>query len=109
LEPSRESNSPPQVFVPENSATALQNQGRQIPSEGANFPSVMANVQVYQAKLLEIAQSNLHLTFEFTLGLLTIRSPAAFVGLVAEYTSKRTDMFCKYTKEMAELGKGQQR
>jgi len=69
----------------------------------------MANVQVYQAKLLEIAQSNLHLAFEFALGLLTIRSPAVFVGLVAEFTSKRTDMFWKYTKELAELGKGQQR
>jgi hypothetical protein len=108
LEPSRETNSP-QVSIPESPATALQNQSNQILSEGANFPSVMANVQVYQAKLLEIAQCNLQLAFEFTQRLLTIRSPAAFVGLVAEFTSKQADMFWKYSKEMAELGTGQQR
>jgi len=108
LEPSRESNSP-QVSIPENPATALQNQGNQILSEGANFPSMMANVQVYQAKLLEIAQSNLQLAFEFTERLLILRSPAAFVGLVGEFTSKRTDMFWKYSKELAELGTGQHR
>jgi phasin protein len=108
LEPSRESNSP-QVSIPENPATALQNQDNQILSEGANFPSMMANVQVYQAKLLEIAQSNLQLAFEFTERLLTLRSPAAFVGLVGEFTSKRTDMFWKYSKELAELGTGQHR
>src|SRR5215472_13386475 len=61
LEPSRESHSS-QVSIPENPATALQNQGNQIL---ANFPSVMGNVQVYQAKLLEIAQCNLQLAFEF--------------------------------------------
>jgi Phasin protein len=105
LEPSRESNSP-QVSIPENPATALQNQGNQILSQGANFPSMMANVQVYQAKLLEIAQSNLQLAFEFTERLLTLRSPAAFVGLVGEFTSKRTDMFWKYSKELADWVRG---
>jgi hypothetical protein len=69
----------------------------------------MANVQVYQAKLLEIAQSNVQLAFEFTRRLVTTRSPAAFVGLVAEFTSKRIDIFWKYSKEMAELGSGEQR
>jgi Phasin protein len=105
LEPSRESNSP-QVSIPEDPATALQSQGNQIL---ANFPSMMGNVQVYQAKLLEIAQSDLQLAFEFAHRLLTLRTPAAFVGLVAEFTSKRTDMFWKYSKEMAELGPGRQR
>jgi hypothetical protein len=82
LEPSRESNSS-QISIPENPATALQNHGNQIL---ANLPSVMGNVQIYQAKLMEIAQSNLQLTFEFTQRLLTLKSPAAFVGLVAEFT-----------------------
>ena len=69
---------------------------------------MLANVQVYQAKLLEIAQSNLQLAVEFTERLVTIRSPAAFVGLVAEFTSKRIDIFQKYSKEMAELGSREQ-
>jgi hypothetical protein len=107
-EPTSESISPP-ASISENPSRALQQHGKQILSPEANFPSMMANVQVYQAKLLEIAQSNLQLAVEFTERLVTIRSPVAFVGLVAEFTSKRAEMFWKYSKDMAELGTGQQR
>ena len=107
-EPTSESISPP-ASISENPSRALQQHGKQILSPEATFPSMLANVQVYQAKLLEIAQSNVQLAFEFTRRLVTTRSPAAFVGLVAEFTSKRIDIFWKYSKEMAELGSGEQR
>jgi hypothetical protein len=107
-EPMRVSNSP-QVSIPENPSGALQVHGTEVLPAGTNFSSAMANVPIYQAKLLEIAQSNLQLAFEFTERLVTIRSPAAFVGLVAEFTRKRIDMFWKYSKEMAELGSGEQK
>ena len=107
-EPTRDSNSP-HASIPESSAGTLKDHGTQILPVGTNFSLVMANVQVCQAKLLEITQSNLQLAFEFTERLVTIRSPAAFVGLVAEFTSKRIDMLWKYSKEMADLGSGEQK
>ena len=68
------------------------------------FSSATANVRAYQAKLLEMAQANMQLTFEFAQRFATIRSPFEILSVIAEFTSKRIAMFQKYSIEMAELG-----
>ena len=71
--------------------------------KGFAFPSATANVRVYQAKLLEMAQANMQLSFEFAQRLATIRSPVEILSVIAEFTSKRIVMLGKYSKETAEL------
>jgi hypothetical protein len=68
-----------------------------------DFSLVTANVQAYQGKLLEMAIANMQFAFEFNRRLTTIRSPFEVLTVLAEFTSKRIDMFRKYSKEMAEL------
>jgi len=69
------------------------------PTKG--FALAMANMQAYQAKLLEIAQANGQFAFEFGLRLAAIRSPTEFFAVIAEFTSRRIDMFGQHAKEMA--------
>lgn len=72
--------------------------------EGSSFPSTGASVWAYQAKLFELAQANMQFAFEFAQRLATIRSPAEFPSVIAEFTSKQIAMFRKHSTEMAELG-----
>ena len=72
--------------------------------KGLVFSSPTASVRAYQAKLLEMAQANMQLAFEFAQRLATIRSPVEMLSVIAEFTSKRIAMFQKYSIEMAELG-----
>jgi hypothetical protein len=60
-----------------------------------------ANMQAYQAKLLEIAQANWQFAFEFGLKLAAIKFPTEFFAVIAEFTSRRIDMFGQQAKEMA--------
>ena len=71
--------------------------------KGFDFSLATANVQAYQAKLLEMTQANMQFAFEFAQRLATIRSPLDFPIGIAEFTGKRIAMFGKYSKEMAEL------
>ena len=92
----------------ENPATALENDCKQTMTDndlktGFYFSSATANVRAYQEKLLEMAQANMQFAFEFTQRIATIRSPVEFLSVIAEFTSKRIDMFRKYSNEMAEL------
>jgi hypothetical protein len=95
------------AFV-ENPATSLQDDCKKTMTDndskkGFDFYSAMSNVRAYQAKLLEVAQANMQFAFEFAQRLATIRSPAEFLNVNAEFTSKRIDMFRKHSKEMVEL------
>jgi Phasin protein len=99
----------PEATLVEKPATALQDDCKQTMThndskKGFVFPSPTANVRAYQAKLLEMAQANMQLAFEFAQRLATIRSPVEFLSVIAEFTSKRIAMFQKYSIEMAELG-----
>jgi len=69
------------------------------PTKG--FALATANMQAYQAKLLEIAGANAQFAFEFGLRLATIRSPTEFFGVITEFTSRRVDMFGQHSKELA--------
>ena len=98
-----------EALLVENPATALQDGCKQTmvdngPGKGFDFSSATANVRAYQAKLLEMAQANMQLAFEFAQRLATIRSPVEILSVIAEFTSKRIAMFQKYSIEMAELG-----
>ena len=61
----------------------------------------MANVRVFQAKLLEVAQANMQFGFEFAQRLATIKSPVEFISVTAEFMSKRSAIFLKHSKEIA--------
>ncbi|WP_245308959.1 phasin family protein [Bradyrhizobium retamae] len=84
-------------------ATALQDEPNKDPPKGSDFSSAAANVGAIQAKLLEVAQANMQFAFEFAQRLATIRSPVEFLSVTAEFTSKRSAMFLKHSKEIAEL------
>src|ERR1700686_771217 len=71
--------------------------------KGFYFSSATENVRAYQAKLLEMAQANMQLAFEFAQRLGTFRSPVEILSVIAEFTNKRITMFQKYSVEMAEL------
>ena len=99
----------PEAPLVEKPATALQDDCKQTMTDndskkGFVFPSPTANVRAYQAKLLEMAQANMQLAFEFSQRLATIRSPVEILSVIAEFTSKRIAMFQRYSIEMAELG-----
>ena len=71
------------------------------PKKGFDFSLSTANMQAYQAKILEMAQANMQFALEFGPRLATIRSPFEFFALIAEFTSRRIDMLQKHSKEMA--------
>ena len=84
--------------------TAIQDEPNNDPTKGSDFSSATANVRAFQAKLLEVAQANMQFGFEFVQRLATIKSPVEFLSVTAEFTSKRSAMFLKHSKEIAESG-----
>jgi hypothetical protein len=70
------------------------------------FALATANMQAYQAKLLEIAQSNERFAFEFGLRLAAIKSPAEYFALITEFTSRRIDMFGQHAKKWLHIRSG---
>ena len=107
--PQRHNDSKQEAPLVENPATALQDDCKQTmrdndSKKGLDFSSATENVRAYQAKLLEMAQANMQLAFEFAQRLGTIRSPVEILSVIAEFTNKRIAMFQKYSVEMAELG-----
>ena len=107
--PKRHNDAKQEAPLVESPAAALQDDFKQTmrdneSNKGFDFSSATANVRAYQAKLLEMAQANMQLAFEFAQRLATIRSPVEILSVIAEFTSKRIAMFQKYSIEMAELG-----
>ncbi|MGY2904713.1 Phasin protein [Bradyrhizobium sp. URHC0002] len=87
-------------------AAALPDGGSQMtrdnnPKKVFDFSLATVSMQSYQATLLEVAQANMKFAFEFSQRLATIRSPFDFFALIAEFTSRRIDMFGKHAKEMS--------
>ena len=69
-----------------------------------DLSSVTANVRAYQAKLIEITQTNMAVSFEFSHRLASVRSPVELFTVIAEFTGKRIALLGKHSKEMIELG-----
>ena len=80
-------------------AIAMQDEPNNDPTKGSE---ATANVRAFQAKLLEVAQANMQFGFEFIQRLATIKSPVEFLSVTAEFTSKRSAMFLRHSKEIAE-------
>jgi hypothetical protein len=110
----RDKDSQPDVLLVENPEllvekpkTALQEHYNQTPDDnlekGTNVSLGNANVRLYQAKLMEMAQTNMQFAFEFSQRLATIRSPVEFPSVIAEFTTKRISIFRKHSIELAEL------
>jgi hypothetical protein len=81
--------------------TALQDDSKRMMdnnSKNGNKSSLAnANVRAYQTELLEFAQANMLLSFEFAQRLATMRSPTEFPGVIAEFTSRRIAVFRKHS------------
>jgi hypothetical protein len=91
--------------IVENRAAALQNGLSEVmrdnhPKKGFGLSLATANMQAYQATLLEITQANMQFAFEFGQRIATIRSPFEFFAVAAEFTSRRIDMFRRYSKQL---------
>lgn len=84
-------------------ATPSQEQRDDDSTKRFDFSSASTNVEAFQGKLLEVAHANMQFAFEFAQRLAAIRSPAEFLSVTAEFTSKRSAMFRKHSKEIAEL------
>ena len=90
--PERHNDSKQEAPLVEKPAAALQEDCKQTMTDndskkGFVFSSATANVRAYQAKLLEMAQANMQLAFEFAQRLATIRSPVEILSVIAEFTS----------------------
>lgn len=91
-----------------NQTTTLQDDAKPMTNgdsrKTVDFSSADTMVRAYQAKLLEIAQTNMQFAFEFAQRLASIRSPVEFPGVIVQFTGKRIAMFQKHSTELAELG-----
>jgi hypothetical protein len=90
----------------ENRAAALQSGFSQmmsdnVPTKGFDFSLSIANMQAYQAKLLEVTQANMRFAFEFSQRLARTRSPFEILALIAEFTGRRIVMIGKHSNELA--------
>jgi len=86
--------------------SSLQNEfdpkiGSGIPSKGLGVFLPFANMQAYQAKLLEMTHANTQFAFELILRLAKIRSPFEFWAVIAEFTARRIMTIGKDSKELA--------
>jgi hypothetical protein len=106
--PEPQSDADQEARLVDSPAMVLQDDTKQTmtatePKREPDFSSAMASAGAYQAKLLEMAQANMKLALEFAQRLAWMRSPFEFPSVIAEFTTKRIDMFRKHSKEMAEL------
>jgi len=76
---------------------SLQNNN---PYKGFDSSSLLANMQAYQAKLLEVAQAEMQFAFDFIQRLVTIKSPFEFWAVIAEFSGRRIIMTGKQSKEL---------
>jgi hypothetical protein len=111
--PKPHDDAPQEALLIEDPAIAPQDDRKQTMTDndskkGTNFSSATADVGAYQAKLLEMAQANMQIAFEFAQRLATIRSSVEFPSIIAEFTSKRIALFRKHSTEMAECTHGSQ-
>jgi len=65
------------------------------------FALAAANLPTYPVKLLEIAQANASLAFEFGLKLALTKSPTEFLVVSAEFITRRIEMFGQHSTELA--------
>jgi hypothetical protein len=81
----------------ENPAAALQDRANHrmthATSGGLQFSAATANMQSYQARLLDISLAHIQFAFELAHRLATIKSPLDAFQVTAEFTGKRIALF----------------
>lgn len=100
-----------EVPIVENRAEEANQMMRGFDSgKGFDFSLATSNVETFQTKLLGMAQTNMQFTqanmqfaFEFAQRLASIRSPFEIASVIAEFTSRRMEMFRKFSQAMTEL------
>lgn len=103
--PKDHNDSKQEADIIEIAATALKAPLKQKPElkKGFDFSSAAATAQAYQAILLEMAQANTQFALEFAHRLAAVRSPVQLLHVIEDLTTKRIEMFRKYSSEMIEL------
>jgi hypothetical protein len=95
----------PQIALrSENRAAALQHANHGMTyatSRGLQFSSATANMQSYQARLLEISLANMQFAFELAHRLAAVKSPFDVFHVTAEFTGKRIALFEKQLYQTA--------
>jgi hypothetical protein len=67
------------------------------------YSAVVKGAQDYNNKLLEFAQTNTNIAFEFAQRLLDVKSPAEFIELSTERARKQFATLTEQTQELATL------
>src|ERR1700691_5794979 len=69
-----------------------------------SYAKAIAGGQVYNDKLLEFAQTNSKVAFDFAQNLLAIKSPSEFIERSTEHARKQFEVLTEQSKELAALG-----
>jgi hypothetical protein len=85
--------------IVEKRVVALQDDFTQ--KKGFDFSLPIANMQAYQAKLLEVTSANMQFAMEFSQRLARTRSPFEFLAVLAEFAGRRLIIVAKHSKELA--------
>jgi phasin len=65
--------------------------------------TAVKGVQDYHNKLLEFAQTNTNVAFDFAQKLFSVKSPSEFIDLSTEHARKQFETLTEQTKELAGL------
>jgi len=66
--------------------------------------TAVEGAQLYNSKLLEFAQTNLKVAFDFAQKLMGVKSPSEFMELSTEHARKQLEILTEQAKELAALG-----
>jgi len=69
----------------------------------SSYSKAVEGGQVYNNKLLEFAQSNSKLAFDFAQKLIAVKSPSEFIELSTEHARKQFESLTEQTKELTAL------
>ncbi len=69
-----------------------------------SYSTAVEGVQVYNDKLIEFAQANSKVAFDFAQRLLAVKSPSEFIERSTEHARKQFEILTEQTKELAALG-----
>src|SRR3984885_6909084 len=68
-----------------------------------SYSPAVEGPQVYNDKLLEFAQTNSKVAFDFAQKLLAVKSPSEFIELSTEHARKQFEVLTEQTKELTAL------
>ena len=68
-----------------------------------SYAKAVEGGQVYNNKLLEFAQTNSKVAFDFAQKLIAVKSPSEFIELSTEHARKQFEVLTEQTKELTAL------